>query len=289
MKSIKSALLLSAIFVFSVSYAQDKPAYILYNKEGKEVKYSKLEKALDGKNVILFGEHHDSPISHWLELQLTKSLFAVDSNMVLGAEMFEADDQVILNEYLDDKIDDKLLDSEAKLWKNYETDYEPLVLFAKEHHLPFVATNIPRRYARMVSKRGLETLDSIAPKAKEWIAPLPIEVDLNLPGYKNMIETMGSHMPGNVENMARAQASKDATMAYFILKNLGEGPFIHFNGAYHSNNYDGINYYLLKGKPDIHILTISTVKQDNINSLEEENVGIADFIICYPSDMTTTY
>lgn len=289
MKSPKSTLLLIVLFISTLTIAQDKPAYLLYNKEGKQVKYSKLEKALAGKDVVLFGEYHNSPISHWLELEVTKSLYALDSTIVQGAEMFEADDQVILNEYLEGKIDSKLLDAEAKLWSNYDKDYKPLVEFAKEHQLPFIATNIPRRYARIVSKKGLEALDSIATEAKAWIAPLPIEVDLSQPGYKNMIETMGAHMPGNVENMARAQASKDATMAYFILKNLDNGPFIHYNGSYHSNNYDGINYYLKKGKPEIEILTISTVKQDDINSLAEENKGLADFIICYPSDMTTTY
>lgn len=287
----KSTLLLvTAISISTTVIAQDKPAYILYNKEGKQVKYTKLEKALEGKEVVLFGEYHNSPISHWLELEVTKSLYAIDSTVVLGAEMFEADDQVILNEYLDGKIDDKLLDSEAKLWSNYDTDYKPLVLFSKEHKRPFIATNIPRRYARIVSKKGLEALDSLAPESKKWMAPLPIKVDLSLPGYKNMIESMGSHMPGGkVENMARAQASKDATMAHFILVNLDGGSFIHFNGSYHSNNYDGIYYYLKKGKPGIAILTISTVKQDDISSLEEENKGLADFIICYPSDMTTTY
>lgn len=289
MKSPKSTLLLIVLFISTLAIAQDKPAYLLYNKEGKQVKYSKLEKALAGKDVVLFGEYHNSPISHWLELEVTKSLYALDSTVVQGAEMFEADDQVILNEYLEGKIDSKLLDAEAKLWSNYDTDYKPLVEFAKAHQLPFIATNIPRRYARIVSKKGLEALDSIATEAKAWIAPLPIEVDLSQPGYKNMIETMGAHMPGNVENMARAQASKDATMAYFILKNLDNGPFIHYNGSYHSNNYDGINYYLKKGKPEIEILTISTVKQDDINSLAEENKDLADFIICYPSDMTTTY
>ncbi|MEZ4981018.1 MAG: ChaN family lipoprotein [Saprospiraceae bacterium] len=42
------------------------------------------------------------------------------------------------------------LDSTARLWSNYKTDYAPLVDFAKENDLQFVATNIPRRYASLV-------------------------------------------------------------------------------------------------------------------------------------------
>ncbi len=55
---------------------------------------------------------------------------------------------------------------------------------------------------------------------------------------------MASHsgpMAGSGENMARSQAVKDATMAHFILKNR-KGLFLHYHGAYHSQNFRG---YLL--------------------------------------------
>ena len=47
-------------------------------------------------------------------------------------EMFERDGQVVLNEYLAGLIDEKLFQSDCKLWNNYE-DYKPIVLFAKEN------------------------------------------------------------------------------------------------------------------------------------------------------------
>ncbi|HNU88424.1 MAG TPA: ChaN family lipoprotein, partial [Ferruginibacter sp.] len=103
----------------------------------------------------------------------------------------------------------------------------------------------------------------------------------------NMLTMMGGH--GNA-NMPKAQASKDATMAYFILQNLRPGSlFIHYNGAYHSDNFDGINWYLKKKKPELAIGTISTVSQKNIKELLAENKGKADFIICVDENMTTTY
>ena len=44
------------------------------------------------------------------------------------------------------------------------------------------------------------------------------------------------------ETLPKAQALKDATMAYSISQNLKEASvFVHFNGTYHSNNYEGIN------------------------------------------------
>jgi len=286
-------LLACAIIGFSLTeaFSQDKPAYLLFNKDGKSVKYSKMMKAIADADVVLFGENHNNSLIHWFELQVTKSMYEQDSNLTLAAEMFEADDQLILNEYLAGKYDEAMFEDEAKLWKNYKTDYKPLLDFAKDNNLGFVASNIPRRYARMVYKRGIESLDSLDATAKSYIAPLPFEIDLSLPGYNNMIETMGSHAPkGTIENMAKSQASKDATMAHFILEAVDTGDrVIHYNGAYHSNNFDGINHYLRLRKPELKIVTISIAEQDDIGTLEEDKLNLADYIFTIPKDMTKTY
>ncbi len=271
--------------------AQDLPAYKIYTQAGKDVKFSKMMKQIQDADIVLFGENHNNSIVHWLELQVTKAMHEQSPNLVISAEMLEADDQIIVNEYLAGNYDDKMFGDEAKLWKNYKTDYKPLIKFAKENNLPVVAANIPRRYARMIFKKGIESLDSLSAEAKSYIAPLPFEIDLSLPGYKNMIETMGSHAPKeSLENMARAQAAKDATMAHFILKAFtGNNQIIHYVGAYHSNNFDGINNYLRNANPNVKIITISVADQEDIDSLAEDNFNLADFIITVPADMTKTY
>ncbi len=72
----------------------------------------------------------------------------------MGMEMFEADDQIVLQEYGQGIIEEKHLLKEAKVWDNYKTDYRPLIEFAREKKLPVTATNIPRRYASLVYKRS---------------------------------------------------------------------------------------------------------------------------------------
>jgi uncharacterized iron-regulated protein len=282
--------ILLAVFLLSIqcAVAQDKPAYQIFTKEGKAVEYGKMIKELGKADVILFGELHDNSIDHWLELQVTKDLYAFNSNLALGMEMFEADDQIVLNEYLNGTIEEKHLLVEAKVWDNYKNDYKPLIEFAKEKKLKAIATNIPRRYANLVFRMGVESLNSLPGEAKQWIAPLPVEIDLTLPGYKNMVAMAAHGQNMNGENMARSQAMKDATMAYFILQNRGE-IFIHFNGSYHSQNYEGINWYLKKGDPKLKVATIHTVEQESIEKLVDENANTADFIICIPKDMNKTY
>lgn len=285
-------LFLIGISVLAMAMRSDLPAYSLFDQKGKEIKYKKLLKAAIEADVVLFGELHNNPISHWMQLELTRDLFQEKgSSLVLGAEMFESDNQMLLDEYLEGIIRQRNFEDEAKLWNNYETDYKPLVEFAKTNNLKFVASNIPRRYASLVHKQGFEGLETLNASAKALLPPLPVDYDPELPGYKSMMEMMSGMGSGHANpNLPKAQAIKDATMAHFILENFEPGKLvIHYNGAYHSNNFEGIYWYLKNQNPDLNILTITTVEQDEIDKLSEENTGVADYTICVPSAMTKTY
>lgn len=279
-------LLLLALAASLSSFAQENGAYTIFNSKGKKMKYAKMLKELDAAQIILFGEYHDNPIAHWLQYEVTVSLLKTNL-LVLGSEVIEADNQTALNQYLAGEIDAKGLDSLARLWPNYKTDYKPLVDLAKDNKLSFVAANVPRRYAKMVFRGGYESLDTLPDEEKAWIAPMPFPYDPELPGYVEMLSMMGGH---GGENLPKAQAIKDATMAHFILINYApEQTFIHYNGAYHSNNYEGILWYLKQWKPEYSYATISTVSQADVSKLEEENKGLADFIICVDENMTSTH
>ena len=275
------------LFSFSVTIqAQDKVPFRIFDGNGREASYKDMLKASEKAEVVLFGEEHNNAIAHWLQLELTKDL-SEKKQLILGAEMFEADNQKQLDQYLKGEINQKQLDTTARLWPNYKTDYKPLVDFAKTKNIPFIATNIPRRFAAKVSKNGFEALDELTLEEKNWIAPLPILYDANLPGYVEMLKMMGEHTS---PNMPKAQASKDATMAYFILKNKKpETTFVHYNGTYHSDNFDGINWYLLQKEPKLKIVTIATVTQADIIRFEKENLHRADFILVIDEDVTKTY
>lgn len=285
----KYQFILTGLFVFSflLLSAQNKRAYQLYTAKGKKVSYKKMLKKLQQADMVLFGESHNNPISHWLQLEVTQSLHQT-KKLTIGAEMFERDNQAALTQYLTNEIDRKALDTLVRLWNNYPTDYEPIVEFAKLNYIPVIATNIPRKYASLVFKEGFEALTELPSEEKKWIAPLPIQYDPELPGYKNMLTMMGGMHSS--ENLPKAQAIKDATMAYSILENYEATKlFLHLHGSYHSDNYEGILWYLKQAKPNLEYATISTVAQKNISKLTGEHLGKADFIICIPENMTKTY
>ena len=140
-----------ALFLGTSVYAQDKSPYVIYDSKGKKVTYKKMMDDLGKRNILMFGEQHNCAIAHWLQVEVTKDLLS-KGGLILGAEMMEADNQDELDDYLAGKIDQKGLDSLARLW----------------------------------------------------------------PTYKNILFMMGDH--GSLD-LVKAQAIKDATMAYFILRN----------------------------------------------------------------------
>lgn len=287
MKLFLPAFLLLLNLVSVPMNGQDDPrAYRIFNHKGRIADYEDILKKAQEADIVFFGELHNNPIAHWLQLELTRDLFGqVGEKLILGGEMFETDNQVLINEYLLGFISEKNFESEMRLWGNYKTDYKPLMEFAKESELPFVATNIPRRYAAMVAREGLTALNNLPSYSKIYIAPLPIMEDTDLYCYKQMLD-----MSGGDAKFPQAQMIKDATMANSIFKNWTAGNvFLHYNGAFHSDFREGIVWYLRKLNPDLNILTITTVEQDRVEKLSPDSYRKGDFIICVPERMTKTH
>lgn len=285
---MKIFLFFTFILTIQIGFTQSVEPFQIYNSKGRKVSTKKFFRSIEKSDIILFGEFHDNPIIHWLQLK-TAQYLNVKRGVVIGAEMIESDQQEVINKYLAGEIDQKGLDSSVLLWTNYKTDYKPIVDFAKEEKISFYGTNVPRVHASFVYRHGLDELHaSLDSEEKQFVAPLPIPYDENLPSYQAMLKMMGDHKPNPYFPMA--QAIKDATMAYFILKYYDENKcFLHLNGAYHSNHYEGIYWYLKEYQFQGDITTISTVQQSNVKQFEDEYKGIADFIIVVDEEMTKTH
>ena len=285
---MKHTLILLLITFSFLAMKSDKPAYRLFTQKGRQASYSDMLDAARDADIVFFGELHDNPICHWLELELSMDLYKEKGKqLVMGAEMFEADNQLIVNEYLSGLVKDKNFEAEARLWPNYKTDYKPLLVMARDSGIRFIATNVPRRYAAMINKSGFGVLRTLDPEALKYIAPVPVPYDPELACYRDITKNMGGmHI---ADSIGQAQAIKDATMAHFILANWVPGQtFLHFNGSYHSDHFQGILWYLKRVKPSLKIVTISSVQQKDPEKLEEESKGLADYTLVIPETMTST-
>lgn len=278
------------LFFLGSIQAQDKPAYRLYSSTGKEISYDKMLKTFGKADVVLLGELHNNPICHWMQWEITHDLFEQEPSLVLGAEMFEADDQLVLDEYLAGTIRERDVEKEAKVWPNYDTDYAPLLRFAKTKQLPFIATNIPRRYASLVARQGLEIIPALSDEARTYIAPQPMPFDTAAPGYAEMLRMDFGHGGGmTATNMVKAQAIKDATMAHFIVANRTKGKlFIHYQGDYHSANGGGIAWYLQQYDRKRKVAVLSSVEASSLD-WNPSWEGRGDFILIIPESMGKTY
>jgi len=285
------------IIIWSVTMtAQENKAYKLYDADLKPIDYAEVVKRAVKTEIVFFGETHNSVVAHVLELKLAKDLYAAKGEkLVIGAEMFESDNQLVTDEYLAGFFDDSKFEADARLWPNYKTDYRPILQFAREKKLRFIATNIPRRYASMVNYGGFEALNKLSKQAKTYIANFPVKFDPELSGYKMMVKSMGGmggsgHMKMDPVNLAKAQAIKDATMAQFIFGNLKkDGLFYHFNGSYHSYNYEGIMWYIRQLNKDLKMYSITVVDEENLNQSPDSYKHKADIIIVLPKDSPVSY
>lgn len=269
-----------------ISYAQEP--FSIFTGTGQKVQFNQVIEASKGKSHIFFGELHNNAVAHWLQLELTKALFERDSSrLVIGAEMFETDNQLLVDEYLTGLISQKSFEEEARLWKNYKTDYKPILEFARKHGIRFVATNVPRRYANAVFHSGLDVLSRLPPQATRFFTPLPFTIDSTQNSYRELLKMSDDHQ-GNY--MLEAQALKDATMAHFIEKySTNESVFLHLNGSYHSDRYEGIVNFLKQIVSVDKMLVITTVTQAGTTYLNEKNSFLADYIICVDEDFTLTH
>ena len=175
---MRYGLIILMLLSFNFSFSQTSMAenYKIYDTKNKQI--ISLDKIIaDCKNadVLFFGEEHNDSVCHYLEAEIFKALHKqFGDKLTLSLEMFETDNQLALNEYLEGFINEDRFSKDVRLWGNYK-DYRPMIEYAKQNHITVIAANAPRRYVNMVSRRGMRSLDSLSKDAKKYLPPLPYD------------------------------------------------------------------------------------------------------------------
>lgn len=257
----------------------------------KEISFFNMVNDISSRfNVIFVGEKHDDVYSHILELRILTNIYRNNKKTALSLEMFERDVQKYLDLFLDNSISLKKFLKLSRPWGNFNTDYYPCVLFAKNHKLPVIAANIPRRYASLLAKKGYNEFMKLPATDKIYIADFPVFTKGEY--YNNFIKTMKMNMGGHgsnnmLERIYMAQCIKDDTMAESINKFLishSEYTVVHFNGSFHSDFSLGTVEKLKILNNELKICVISIVpclnKLPEFIPQEDKNRG--DYIIYCP-------
>lgn len=138
-------------------------------QSGKNLTAAQLASKLQKYDVVFFGEYHDQSEIHQYELELLKAMYtAKGAKLALSMEMFEADNQSKLNNFLADTLSEENFLAASRPWPNYKTDYAPLVNFAKENIMPVIAANVPRFLAAHVAKNNAST-EGVEAQYQQWL------------------------------------------------------------------------------------------------------------------------
>lgn len=279
--------------------AQSEPKsaadFRVYDSSGKAVTLDDVVAAMSGADVVFMGEIHNDAAAHRVELQLLQAALArygsgadgkLRREVTLSFEMFERDVQTALDEYLSSLILERQFITDSRPWNNYQTDYRPLIEFARAKGLPVIASNVPSRYASRVSRVGRASLAALSPQAKAWIAPLPYgEASAAYAAkFNRAMEGMdGGHDVNLKQNFLDAQVLRDATMAYSIAQALAsrqKALVLHVTGLFHVEGRMGIPEQMEKYRPRTRMLVIALIPESQSPGLDAENLKKAgDFVI----------
>ncbi len=244
---------------------------VVASATGQTIAFARMADDAARADVVFFGEQHDDDETHRAELALLSAIGERRREVILSLEMFERDVQPQLDAYLAGRISEEAFRAQARPWPNYATDYRPLVELAKAKGWPVIASNVPRRLASIVSRRGLPAVDSLPADDRALVAR-----ELQCPKdryYENFVAVMsGGHggvgaaaTPGArsmTDLFYESQCVKDETMAEAIAQargKAGSAIVVHFTGAFHSDFGLGTVSRVTRRLPTARTVVVSAV------------------------------
>lgn len=253
---------------------------IIRSADKSVVDFDAMMRLVSTSDVIFFGEQHDDSLCHVIQYSALQWLSNNHTGTILSLEMFETDVQYIVDEYLSNLIATSSFEKDARIWSNYD-DYRPMVEFQKSKNQKVIAANAPRRYVRMVSKNGLNSLQKLPKNARQYLPKLPIIIAKGR-YLEKFNSIMGQH-GGEVSSIYESQNLWDATMAFQIhkaYKKDKQSKILHLCGSFHCEEGLGtvqqLKIYNKKIKSAI-IVGMSVANYEELSS--EVKSSIADFII----------
>jgi len=292
-RRLGSILLFTALAAQLAAGAQAPAAhYRAYDSKGHAVTLQAVVDSLAGADVLFVGETHDNAVAHLLEAELLRradQTFGAASTrqraLALSLEMFERDVQTVLDEYLAGLITERHFLLSSRPWNNYQTDYRPLVEYAREHHLPVIAANAPARYVSRVSSQGADSLKSLLQVAvRSWLPPLPFPPASE--GYATKFNRfMGDDAqasPHGGLHLLEAQTLRDASMGYSIAEYLkhGRDPLVvQVNGTFHSEERMGVPEQLARYRSKARAVVVTIVPAENFPNFDADLGRLGDFVI----------
>jgi uncharacterized iron-regulated protein len=273
------------------------PNRVYDTKHRRFIDFESMLASASTADVLFLGEQHDDPGTHRLEAATLEGLARRRGNIVVAMEMFERDVQPLLDNYLAGQAQEHDFYTGSRPWPRYITDYRPLVELARSSKWPVIASDVPRRLASLVSRRGLKIiLDSISATDRAFAAHDVIcPHDDYFARFAKTMADMPSHSgdstkesaaekAATIERIYQAQCIKDETMGESVANAYTAAPpralVVHVNGAFHSDYGLGTAERVKRRLPGNRVVVVSFVPMKDLDKVDEKpDHTLADFIV----------
>ncbi|MFM4703312.1 ChaN family lipoprotein [Aeromonas bivalvium] len=238
--------------------------YRLSSADGETLTLQQALGRVRDADIVLVGELHSHPAAHLLEARLLAGLQRQSRDhgraLALSMEQFGRDAQPVLDAYLAGRIGEAALIRDGNAWPNYQSDYRPLVEFAKEQGLAVIAANAPKPLVSCIGQEGPAWLDRLAPVYRGQLART---LTLGDDPYRQKF--MASLHHGDADGNARrfaAQTSWDDTMAESMVDYLASHPgrrIMHIAGNFHVEGGLGLASRIASRNPALKVSLVVPV------------------------------
>jgi uncharacterized iron-regulated protein len=182
------------------------------------VSFSRMMADTEDSDVIIVAEVHDNKRHHEMQLDIIRSLQAKKIPLAIGLEMFQANNQWQLDDWIEGKMTEQSFKAVyARNWSYDWSLYRDIFIFARDNRIPMIALNIPKEIVIKVARQGFA---SLTPEERKNL-PSGVTCDINRPQtefLKRTFQEVFKHeASGKVFTyFCEAQAVRNSGMAMII-------------------------------------------------------------------------
>jgi uncharacterized iron-regulated protein len=257
----------------------------------RPITFAALVEAVASADVVAVGEEHYHPDIQAFALRLLQALAQRrPQRLALAMEFLERDGQQTVDAYLAGALEPAAFQERLGVSAQFMSAYFPLVRYARQHGLPVIAMNVPRRITRQIAREGVDkTLQQLGRSDQAY---LPATLSTVSPAYRSyFLDAVASahQLEGQqAEHYAEAAYLKDETMADSLARFLDQHQgftVLAMAGRFHFDYGKAIPALLHQRRPSVVMrrITAMAVEADGRIDLQRlAREGIADYLWIVP-------
>jgi uncharacterized iron-regulated protein len=221
---------LLSIFILACCHALPAGALadgaIMRMSDRQPVGFSQMIDDAARADVVFVSETHDNRAHHERQLDIIRALRERNLPVAIGLEMFQTDGQQELDDWVAGRLTEEAFRKVyLKHWSYDWSLYREIFIYARDHRIPMVALNVPKKTVFKVARQGFASLSDDEKKG----LPAGVTCDLNNPQtefLKRTFQAVFKHEAGGkvFDYFCEAQAVRNSGMAMHVANYLGRNP-----------------------------------------------------------------